>query len=335
VLLGVEHWADLRVHTRHFSMSEASVQALAGAGGGMVALITTYPLTTITTRQAVKTHDSKHRRDVVERSKSTLAALEEAISTRGIGSLYQGIGPALVGTAASQSVYNFFYFLLRNHYVARRNRLDGTISEDISPLTGLGLATIAGCINVLATNPIWVAVTRLQVARRKHGASDRTLLQELQAMVNDNGFAGLYKGVLPSLILVSNPALTYMILEWFQNLFSESANGRKGKMSAGSTFARNAAAKLLATIITYPVMVLKSRLQVSKQKNLDEAQPQLKYRNILDAIVKIVRRVTSSDGGDAQAAAHRQCCCVPCRKDLVLCTMESKLNSYKVCLLLR
>eukprot|EP00958_Prasinococcus_capsulatus_P017862 scaffold2045_cov404-Prasinococcus_capsulatus_cf.AAC.55 len=127
---------------------------------------------------------------------------------------------------------------------------------------------------------------------------------------------GLYKGVLPSLILVSNPALTYMILEWFQNLFSESANGRKGKMSAGSTFARNAAAKLLATIITYPVMVLKSRLQVSKQKNLDEAQPQLKYRNILDAIVKIVRRVTSSDGGDAQAAAHRQCCCVPCRKDL-------------------
>ena len=89
-----------------------------------------------------------------------------------------------------QGDYNFFYFQLRNKYVASRNRRDGIKSNDISPLTGLGLASIAGCINVLATNPIWVAVTRLQVARRKNGVAGRTLVGELQAMVNDNGVAG-------------------------------------------------------------------------------------------------------------------------------------------------
>ncbi|RZR85318.1 hypothetical protein BHM03_00012278, partial [Ensete ventricosum] len=43
------------------------------------------------------------------------------------------------------------------------------------------------CVNVLLTNPIWVVVTRMQV----------------QELYDEAGFWGFWKGVIPTLIMVS------------------------------------------------------------------------------------------------------------------------------------
>ena len=96
--------------------NEAAVEGLAGAGGAIVALLTTYPLLTINTRQQTAAGSRKKgdgdRAQGVEsgeakepRAKSTLEEAREILTTSGVAGLYAGIKPAFVGTVCSNVVY--------------------------------------------------------------------------------------------------------------------------------------------------------------------------------------------------------------------------------------
>ena len=77
-----------------------------------------------------------------------------------MSALYRGVEPAVIGTVASQAVYNYFYSAMRNRYVAERRTPPG-------PLSNLAIASAAGCVNVMCTIPIWTVTTRMQAARKK------------------------------------------------------------------------------------------------------------------------------------------------------------------------
>mmetsp|Transcript_34928 Transcript_34928/g.110339 ORF Transcript_34928/g.110339 Transcript_34928/m.110339 type:complete len:148 (+) Transcript_34928:178-621(+) len=140
-------------------VSPAAADAIGGAGGGMVALIATYPLITINTRQVntQKLRQAKDGDEVEEKQEQPSWTL---------ASLYDGIQPAIAGTVMSQSVYYYMYSWLRQVAVdiKRRGRAGpgrGS-SEAISVPASLAVAALAGCANVLTTIPIWVIVTRVQ-----------------------------------------------------------------------------------------------------------------------------------------------------------------------------
>ena len=223
--------------------SSALVSGLSGAGSGIVALLATYPLLTKTTRQQTAAPRTKARRagdgddgedeDVDDDGQDALAAF---------ASLYDGLLPALLGTTASQGVYYYFYALFKNRVegvLAKRNARAGAGAY-------LLVAALAGSVNVLLTNPIWLLVTRMQVQeqvrRRKAAITRRRALRSAtgaragdavdpavnahvsegdapglaaaaRQVMAESGLAGFWKGVLPSLIMVSNPAISYMLFE--------------------------------------------------------------------------------------------------------------------------
>lgn len=225
--------------------SSALVSGLSGAGSGIVALLATYPLLTKTTRQQTAAPRTKARRagdgddgedeDVDDDGQDALAAF---------ASLYDGLLPALLGTTASQGVYYYFYALFKNRVegvLAKRNARAGAGAGAY-----LLVAALAGSVNVLLTNPIWLLVTRMQVQeqvrRRKAAITRRRALRSAteartvgavdpavnahvsegdapglaaaaRQVMAESGLAGFWKGVLPSLIMVSNPAISYMLFE--------------------------------------------------------------------------------------------------------------------------
>ncbi|XP_044507403.1 peroxisomal nicotinamide adenine dinucleotide carrier-like isoform X1 [Mangifera indica] len=310
-------------------MSSAIANGLAGAGGGIIAQIITYPLQTVNTRQQTERIAKKGlvaSSNASERpSGGTLRQILLLIKTEGWGGLYSGLTPSLFGTAASQGIYYYFYQLFKNKAEAiaiankRKGRGDGTVGM----FSWLIVAALAGSLNVLLTNPIWVLVTRMQThtqAERKimeakreaimseaSECSTSPTLQEKLAELDsikphpygtfhaarevymEAGITGFWKGIVPTLIMVCNPSIQFMIYEGSQkHLRKKRAAKKQGfkNLSALEVFLLGALAKLGATVSTYPLLVVKSRLQAKQEIG---GNISLRYSGTLDAIIKMIR----------------------------------------------
>lgn len=289
-------------------MSDAIVNGMAGAGGGIIAQLITYPLQTVNTRQQTERDLKKEKRKKL----GTIEQMCQVVKHEGWSRLYGGLAPSLVGTAASQGVYYYFYQIFRNKAEAtaleRRKREIGDGS--VGMFSSLLVAALSGCLNVLLTNPIWVIVTRMQTHKKiaKTSRPSQTLSMvpdeaipaaiepppygtsnAIQEVYGEAGVCGFWKGVCPTLIMVSNPSIQFMLYETLlKNLKERRASSKKGNkgVTALEVFLLGALAKLGATVVTYPLLVVKSRLQAKQVSGGDKRQ---NYKGTLDAITKMIR----------------------------------------------
>ncbi|WVZ08719.1 hypothetical protein V8G54_022065 [Vigna mungo] len=282
-------------------MSDALINGLAGAGGGIIAQLITYPLSTVNTRQQTE-RDPKRETS----SQGALERMCKVVKEEGWERLYGGLMPSLVGTAASQGVYYYFYQIFRNmaEAAALQKKKLGVSDGSVGMLSSLLTAALSGCVNVLLTNPIWVVVTRMQAHRKESNhAPDQGLLvateQEtisvveplpygtsrvIQEIFDEAGIRGFWKGVLPSLIMVSNPSIQFMLYEAMLSKLRKRRNSNR--VTAVEIFFLGAMAKLGATVVTYPLLVVKARLQARQDKTGDRRHH---YKGTKDAIIKMIR----------------------------------------------
>lgn len=187
--------------------------------------------------------------------------------------------------------------------------MKGIGDGSVGMFSSLVVAALAGCMNVLLTNPIWVVVTRMQThtktskksepIRSKLIAPDEAIPTAIepppfgtslviQEVYGEAGLWGFWKGVIPTLIMVSNPSLQFMLYEtMLKKLKKRRASSKKDNgVTALEVFLLGALAKLGATVVTYPLLVVKSRLQAKQVGSGDKRQH---YKGTLDAILKMVR----------------------------------------------
>lgn len=285
-------------------MSDALINGLAGAGGGIIAQLLTYPLQTVNTRQQTERDLKKEKRKL-----GTIEHMCQVVKQEGWERLYGGLTPSLVGTAASQGVYYYFYQVFRNQAeaAALERRKKGLGDGSVGMLSSLLVAALAGSVNVLMTNPIWVVVTRMQTHRRvskdQHTVSvspssgEKALVaaeprpfgtfNAIQEVYDEAGVTGFWKGVIPTLIMVSNPSMQFMLYETMLTKLKKKRESKgSNSVTALEVFLLGAVAKLGATVTTYPLLVVKSRLQ-AKQVTTGDKRHQ--YKGTLDAILKMIR----------------------------------------------
>ncbi|XP_061997357.1 peroxisomal nicotinamide adenine dinucleotide carrier [Rosa rugosa] len=287
-------------------MSDAVINGLAGAGGGIIAQLITYPLQTVNTRQQTERDLKKEKRKL-----GTVEQIGQVIKNEGWERLYGGLTPSLVGTAASQGVYYYFYQIFRNKAevaALERSKL-GIGDGSVGMLSSLVVAALSGCVNVLLTNPIWVVVTRMQTHRKTSKSQPDQMLSTdpdeaivaaaepppfgtshaVQEVYDEGGFFSFWRGVFPTLIMVSNPSMQFMLYETMLNkLKKRRALSKKNNngITAVEIFLLGALAKLGATVVTYPLLVVKARLQAKQVTTGDKRHH---YKGTLDAILKMIR----------------------------------------------
>ncbi|CAL0307606.1 unnamed protein product [Lupinus luteus] len=288
-------------------MSDALINGLAGAGGGIIAQLITYPLQTVNTRQQTERDPKKDKNNL-----GTLQQMCQVVKHEGWERLYGGLTPSLVGTATSQGVYYYFYQIFRHkaEVAALQQKRLGIGDGSVGMLSSLIVAALSGCLNVLLTNPIWLVVTRMQTHRKESSkalsgqklldATEQTKLSAVerppygtsdvvQEVYQEAGVFGFWKGVLPTLIMVSNPSIQFMLYETILGKLKkrrvQSRNGSNA-VTALEIFLLGAVAKLGATVVTYPLLVVKARLQARQVKDGDKKQ---QYKGTLDAIIKMIR----------------------------------------------
>lgn len=218
------------------------VHAVAGSTGSVVAMTAFYPLDTVRSRLQLEDREAKN----------TLTVIQELVKEEGLETLYRGIFPVLKSLWTS----NFVYF-----YTFHGLKLLNRDKEAQNAVRDLLLASIAGIVNVFTTTPLWVVNTRLKMAglRNHDKVNYKGLIDGLIKIKKEEGLPALWSGTLASLILVSNPAIQFMIYEAVKRQLEILYPGRQ--FGAGAYFLVGAFSKAVATIMTYPIQLLQTKLR--------------------------------------------------------------------------
>ncbi|KAF9167489.1 hypothetical protein DFQ27_001013 [Actinomortierella ambigua] len=246
-------------------MSDSTVHAIAGAGGGIISMAMTYPLITVSSRLQVQ-KDGKSK----DAYKSGLDAVRKIIAKEGVRGLYSGLDSALFGISLTNYTYYYFYEFTKSII----NKVQ------MSTLEQMSAGAVAGAATVMITNPIWVVNTRI-ATRNAASPSARPMgtVETAMQMIRESGFKSFWQGVTPALILVINPIIQYTVFEKLKDRIAKTR-----ALSSVDFFILGAISKLAATAITYPYIVVKSRMQL---KQSDDAKE--RYSSIMDGFRKIIK----------------------------------------------
>jgi hypothetical protein len=106
---------------------------------------------------------------------------------------YQGLSPLVIANGLAYGIYFVVYERLKTWLHTDPNSM-----VSIMQCSGL-----AGCIGSLATNPFYVLQTR-------QSKDNRAMIVLLREVIAKEGLMALWKGMLASLILVSNPIIQFV-----------------------------------------------------------------------------------------------------------------------------
>lgn len=194
---------------------------------------------------------------------NTLQLLWFLTTKEGFAALYTGLFPVLESLCISNFVYFYTFHCLKS---TRNAKAAQSVARD------LVFGMLAGVVNVLTTTPCWVVNTRLKM-KSTHQIVDsipyNNLFDGLIYLARTEGREGLWAGTIPSLMLVVNPAIQFMVYE-----------GMKRRILAGNHtinslgyFGIGAVAKAVATLLTYPLQLVQTRLRHGVGKKHDQHLP--------------------------------------------------------------
>lgn len=244
--------------------------------------------------------------------KSASDALHQIIKDEGISGLYAGLPSGVLGVASTNFAYFYWYSFIRSSYM---RFLTKKASASDAVMIGVGmellLGAVAGGLAQIFTIPVSVVTTRQQTQvvhpvddNFKHGEVGKKISRPLKRatireifmqIVNEEGITGLWTGLSPSLVLTVNPAITYGLFEWVKAALLRSRQSAPGavagiQLKPLEIFCLGVLSKTIATIVTYPYIMAKVRLQ---WKPADYAiNDKVHYKSAVD----ILARILKSDG---------------------------------------
>jgi solute carrier family 25 (mitochondrial folate transporter), member 32 len=258
--------------------------AVAGAGGGLATVLLLHPLDTLKTRL---------QSDAASRRSGALQVLRGILATDGPIALYRGAVPAVIGSVSSWAFYMHWFH-------SARSVISSHVTGRPSPLTDFLAGTSAGMLTAVATNPIWVVKVRLQLQQQQQRQGMMTVaksvattattaskavaerahpphvfysgfLHGMQCIVRDEGVRGLYKGLGPSLWLVSHGAIQFTLYEQFKTMLVDASERSAGSndvsdkqtrsVSVRESLLASTGSKVVAATLTYPLQLVRTRMQ--------------------------------------------------------------------------
>ncbi|KAF8150701.1 mitochondrial carrier domain-containing protein [Crassisporium funariophilum] len=250
--------------------------ALAGALGGCFSTAVVYPLDVAKTRIQALPSDAKGK----GKDLSLISVILRIYKLEGILGLYRGFGATMLNTFSMQYAYFFFYSFVRTSYIKRlTSKLPpGSKLPPLSTAAELLLGAVAGALAQIFTIPVSVIATRQQVGRPVRPGSlavpaedvDDSFLGVAREIVEEEGVTGLWLGIKPGLVLTVNPAITYGAFERVKSLILLARGDASTKMGPWLSFLIGALSKTLATVVTYPYIMAKVRIQ-ARSADAEEA----------------------------------------------------------------
>ncbi|EON67663.1 hypothetical protein W97_06806 [Coniosporium apollinis CBS 100218] len=281
------------ITTRDSPFAKSWAHFIAGGLGGTAAATLTAPLDVLKTRlqsdyyqnhlaasRAARGVPPLHTLSLFRSSllhvRETFQILFAVPATEGWRALFKGLGPNLVGVVPARAI-NFYVYGNGKRVLAQ------TFNEGREAAwVHLCSAAAAGIVTGTATNPIWLVKTRLQLDRShaKEAGGGRLYKNALDCTiktVRHEGIRGLYRGLSASYLGVTESTLQWVLYEQMkmslaareERLAASTKEPSVWDRTVGWTGKLGAAggAKFIATILTYPHEVVRTRLRQAPMEN--------------------------------------------------------------------
>jgi len=230
---------------------------IAGASAGFVSSVVTCPLDVIKTRlQAQKI--PKGRPEYLGVSATTRAIVVKD----GIRGLYRGLGPTMLGYLPTWAIYFTMYDGVKDYLAASPTYSDG----HHQPWSVHILASVtAGATSTVCTSPLWVVKTRF-MTQPLGETSYRNTFDAFRIIYHSDGLKAFYRGLVPSLFGVTHVVVQFPLYEYLKDWYSHRLNVAQSELPTYAILFCTTISKSVASLITYPHEVVRTRLQIARRK---------------------------------------------------------------------
>lgn len=234
--------------------SREFIEALTGSTSSVISNAIVYPLDVITTKVQVRATSSAGA------ASSKWDLVRYIYKRSGILGFYIGMDIALIQTFWSNLAYFYIYSWIKKMYYKYKKE-KGIIIELLQ-------GALAGAISRGFTTPISVVTTRIQAGVKRSSSkppssSSSGYSQIVRDIYREDGISGFWRGYKASLILTINPAITYGVYEYLKKILPPSL-----ATTPLHSFFIGAFTKSIATLVTYPYILCKTRMQAGSRNGI-------------------------------------------------------------------
>ncbi|KIM30071.1 hypothetical protein M408DRAFT_328477 [Serendipita vermifera MAFF 305830] len=270
---------------------------LAGAGAGLVTAIAGCPLDVIKTK--LQAQEFAHG---TFGYKGVFQTARQVYEKKGVRGFYRGLGPTILGYLPTWAIWFTVNDSIRTYFgeealgatrpVRDPHSLEPPPERQKSLALHVASSMTAGAVSTICTSPLWVVRTRV-MAQPLHEKPYKHTLDCIQTIYRAEGIRAFYRGLLTSLLGISHVAVQFPLYEQLKD-WAEERYPDGQRLPAHTILACSGAAKMVASIATYPHEVIRTRLQMQKRPITvpgipGTVHPQVHYHGILQTAAKIVQ----------------------------------------------
>ncbi|OAQ29242.1 mitochondrial carrier [Linnemannia elongata AG-77] len=220
---------------------------------------------------------------VIVHVRDTFRLLGHIYTNEGPRALYKGLGPNLVGVIPARAI-NFAAYGNGKKFFSELNH------GNEAAIVHLAAAANAGVVTATMTNPIWMVKTRMQLQSEGNKRIYRNSFHCVVEILRTEGLRGLYKGLSASYLGVAEGTIQWVVYENLKTRFAQrrradqvSLELRAGVLTSHQKSQRTLVggkgveewmdylgaagiAKFIASAITYPHEVLRTRMRQTPEK---------------------------------------------------------------------
>lgn len=218
-----------------------------------------------------------------------LDAARKIYAKEGIRGFHTGVGHDTGKTVADMFFFFLAYAFLRQHRLNARASSGSARRPTVLPAVDeLTIGVLAGAFSKLLTTPLSNIVTRKQTAAVLGGPGSVSTKEIVAKIRSEKGLRGFWAGYPAALILTLNPSITFFLNQLLKYLLV--LRTKRKQHSALVIFLLAAISKAVATAITYPISLAKTREQISGADANDKTSKSYSFTpNILTSISTIAR----------------------------------------------
>lgn len=243
---------------------------MAGAVAGGAEGFITYPFEFAKTRLQLINRSANS-------SRNPLTLIARTAFTDGVGAIYAGIYPFLIGNITKAGVRFLGFDAIRN---ALRDE-HGQLSGPRGALAGLGAGVLE---SIVATTPgESIKTAFIDDRQRAVPKYNQGLFRGVSLMVKDQGIGIFYRGIVPvTLRQAANQTVRLGSYSKIKSIVESNKSNPREPLGNLGTFAVGALVGIITVYATMPIDTVKTRMQgVDAKKN---------YRNIGDCFVQVFQR---------------------------------------------
>ncbi|RDL34391.1 uncharacterized protein BP5553_07519 [Venustampulla echinocandica] len=277
--------------------------ALAGSTGSAISNLAIYPLSLVITRLQVQRQLRKSPSGTdKDKYDGVLDAFDSMYKNEGgLSAFYTGV----VEDTGKSIADSFLFFLFYNYARTHRLQKQGGKAKSLPVLDELAVGAVAGACSKFFTTPLANIVTRKQTSsmtassRSKSSPSVSDIARTIRA---EKGIQGFWSGYSASLVLTLNPSITFFLYEFFKRTLLP--RSKRDDPGARITFLMAAVSKAIASTITYPFSLAKTRAQASSSVPVDTESAK-EIKSDISGASKDGEAAAEKAGRDAKNVAKR------------------------------